>query len=481
MKRFNFYGCLLILLGTGLVARAQQYHAIYGSNYAGSLGMQNNPASMVNTPFSWDVQVAGFQWFNSTNAIQINDFSLLSPSPNSTYRFVEGGFPRYADLSNQAHLLHTRIAINRKHVIGFGFSMKSYTNARASSFQVVDTINSAQDFLTVNQANGGFDLKGRGAGWAEMFVSYGLTILDNDRYRLNGGATMKINRGMAGVHIDGQTGSVQTLPGGDVALGQTSLAYGYSSSLDRWQRGASFQQNMQNIFEGSYAGASVDGGFELLIKTQAITDFYDEDDYYDYTWKLGLSLLDLGVSRYYYGSQGRKVGINKESLITGSQLDSLFTGVGSVREFNDSLSTIADSWAGYSGQWNSWHPARLVLNADRYLFGNWYVNAELSLNLGALAGNQRFITRAPNLLTITPRWETKRWGAYMPVQVTHQGKFLVGGAVKAGPLFAGFHNLANLVSKNKMAHGGGYLALVVKPWAQQEAKTDRRLQCAPRP
>lgn len=480
MNRF-LLTVLLGLISLFRPALAQQYHAIYGSNYAGSLGMHNNPASMVNTPFSWDVQLGGIQWFNSTNAIQVNGFSLLSPSALSTYRFVAGSFPRYGDLTNSVNLLHTRIALNRKHVIGFGMSLKSYTRFRSSAFNVVDTINSASDFLKVNASNGAFDAQSLGAGWAEMFLSYGLTLVDNQLYRLNAGATLKVNRALAGVQVETATGPVQTLPGGEYALGQTTASYGYSSSLDRWQNSASFPNNLRNIFNGSYGGASVDGGLELLIKTQAVTTFYDDDDYFDYTWKLGVSLLDLGMSRFYYGAQSRTLGINQSSQVTGTQLQQTFENVGSLKEFNDSAQLLADSWGGMVGRFNIWHPARLVLQADRYFNGNWYLHGELSLNLSPLAGKERTMLRAPNVLTLTPRWETKRLGAYLPIQVTNEGKMMVGGAAKLGPLLIGFHNLANLVSKNKMANGGGYLALVVKPGNTWERKGDRRLQCAPKP
>lgn len=68
-----------------------------------------------------------------------------------------------------------------------------------------------------------------------------------------------------------------------------------------------------------------------------------------------------------------------------------------------------------------------------------------------------------NLLALTPRWETKRFGAYLPVLMNTRKQVWAGGAFRAGPLLLGTHNLANLFSKNSFQNGGLYLALTIRP------------------
>jgi hypothetical protein len=124
------------------------------------------------------------------------------------------------------------------------------------------------------------------------------------------------------------------------------------------------------------------------------------------------------------------------------------------------------------------NPARLVVNVDKYLFDAFYVNADLSVNLTPLAKKYLYVTDL-NLLTVTPRWETRRLGFYMPFMVNAQGRFWVGSAFKAGPLLLGIHNWANVFSKNKMQNGGGYLALVIRPGKKitGRARADKRYEC----
>src|SRR5689334_19596034 len=84
----------VVFLGIFFPVAAQNYHAINGSSYAGSLGIANNPASVLSTPYSWDLTLGGLQVTNSTNIITIHNFSLLSPSKSSSYSINEGDFER---------------------------------------------------------------------------------------------------------------------------------------------------------------------------------------------------------------------------------------------------------------------------------------------------------------------------------------------------------------------------------------------------
>ena len=118
-----------------------------------------------------------------------------------------------------------------------------------------------------------------------------------------------------------------------------------------------------------------------------------------------------------------------------------------------------------------------MLNVDRFLYDAFYLNMELSLNLSSLAGPKYHHVEELNLITITPRWETKNLGVYLPIQLNAAGNFWVGGAFKAGPLLFGVHNWANVFSKTKIQNGGAYLALVIRPGKIIGEKRDKRLNC----
>ena len=118
-----------------------------------------------------------------------------------------------------------------------------------------------------------------------------------------------------------------------------------------------------------------------------------------------------------------------------------------------------------------------MINVDRPLPEHFAVNTNLAPNLGGSNNGQRLFTKEITLLAVTPRWETKMLGAYLPLQVTTDGRVWLGGAFRAGPLLLGIHNWSNLISKSKMANGGFYLALVIKPGKGFSFKEDRKYTC----
>ena len=56
----------------------------------------------------------------------------------------------------------------------------------------------------------------------------------------------------------------------------------------------------------------------------------------------------------------------------------------------------------------------------------------------------------------------------------------IGGAIKAGPLLLGTHNLANIFSKTKSANGGFYLALTFRQGKKHDGASNTSVEKASR-
>ena len=476
----------LVVIVTGFllvhsIAFSQNYHAVNGSSYAGVLGVGNNPASIVNTPFSWDLDVFSFQVKPATNGVTVHKYSLLSSGANSEYQFDAGDYKRFAQANLNVNLLNLRVALNRRVALAAGANIRSYTNLKTSPYYFIDTIQTAQDFFKLNGGNTQYSVEMTSSSWLELFGTYAQTILDDERMRLNAGVTVRVTRGLSGGFASLESGKVERA----VENGQTkyilkdaSARYGYSSNYDPWLNDLSTGKNLKDFVTNSQSGASFDIGFEYLIKPVIIPDFNDEEEhYYDYDWKIGVSLMDIGLNRFRYGTNSRVASGFKDN-ITSVDLDTKFGGIGGFAEFNDSLATIVKGMGGLTGQFNILTPARLIVNVDHYLFDAFYINADLSLNLSQLAKKQLYV-KETNLLAVTPRWETRRLGFYMPILYNTEKQLRIGGAIKAGPLLLGIHNWATLFAKDRMQNGGGYLALIIKPGRNSREKRSKKYDCPP--
>ncbi len=471
---------VLLFLGTSLQSFSQNYHAIHGSSYVASLNVNNNPASILNSPYAWDIALFGTQVKSISNAFTIYKYSLLSNPANSEYAVNNGQYARYSYINFNTNLLNARFALSRTKGLAFGINLRGYGHLDTDPYNYIDTIRDINNFLQINDNRTRYDGDFKSSSWIELYGTYSQTLWDDYRGRLNGGVTLKVSRGISGAFARFEDVTVQkdiTPVRTNYLLQSGGVGYGYSSNFDRWQDEKSTSQNIQDFIRFTEGGASLDFGLEYLVKTQAVTSFNDEDDgYYEYEWKISLSLMDIGRSVYKYGTRSR-IATNPVSNVTSISLEEKFRNLDDVDQFNDSLATLVNSFAAYNGRFNIIHPARMILNVDRYLVNDFYINGELSLNLSPLAGEKRLYVNELNLLTVTPRWETKRRGAYLPVQVTHGGKFWVGGAFRVGPVLFGVHNLANIFAKNKMQNGGGYLAIIIRSGKKNQPRDYDKVNC----
>ena len=478
--RLGWTGMLLGLLFS-INTRAQDYHAIEGSPLAGSLGVANNPASILMAPYPWDITVLSFQLKTATNAITFHNLSLLHPGGTSQYSWDGGNKKRYMDYNFNLHLLNIRLALNKKVALAGGLNLRSYAAVRTGTANYSDSLQDMNQFFNVNE-NTTYNIQGASSSWIEGFLTYSRTLWDNEVSRLNGGITLKVMRGISGAFAQLNGASVLRSVSGPQTiylLNAGNARYGYSSNYDRWINGRSTTQNLSSFLGKTRNGAALDLGAEYLIKTQAVTNYSNEAAaYYDYEWKIGVSLLDIGRNTYSFGSQSRAASSPK-SNVSDSVLNAKFDNPGSLAGFNDSLKTIVNNISQTTGVFNVWNPTRLVINVDRPLPNNFAVNANLSLNLSRSNSGKgkTFFVSEMNLLNLTPRWETKRWGLYMPLQVTTDGKFWIGGAAKAGPLLFGVHNWTNVFLKNKIQNGGFYMALIIRPGHGFGEKEDKRYDC----
>ncbi len=465
---------LLLLVHTGYT---QHFQGIHGSAYAGSLGTGVNPASIVYTPYAWDVNILGGQYKTLTNAFTTEKYPLFRPD-TSGYLMKNGLFKRVADGHFDLHLLNARISISDKKAFAFGVNIRGYLNGFTSPFNFTDTTSSLKSFLSQNEGLNDANGKVITTTWLEAYASYGFTLFDRAGSRLHTGVTLKVNKGLAGGYLDFENTSVSSDANAvnDFAITEAVVEYGYNATADQFTSAKSGGNNFTTLVKNGETGFSADLGIEYVIKTEEITDVYNEDADYSYLWKFGMALLDLGWNNYRYSANSRSVadplpGVNSTMIVN------TFNGVSTFPEFNDRLATLVQKSDPVTGTFRVIQPARMVIHADRHLTENFFINAELTLPLAPLTGNDRLYMTDMGLVAITPRWETMKWGVYAPFQISKKGQFMAGMAFKAGPLLLGFHNLGNIFAKNRDVNGGGYIAVVFRSRNSPVSGTDRGLDC----
>jgi hypothetical protein len=460
----NFFRASLLLVSHFCVA--QNYHAINGSPYAGSLGPSYNPASIVYTPYAWDVTPLAVQLKQSTNAFTIKNYSLLSSPKNATMALQNGTKERFAFANQDIHLLNTRISLNSNAAIAFGIAIHNYAYAINASSNWQDTLHSLRDFLNINTVNQPLSGNSAAASWAGIYGSYAQNFVDDGIHLLNAGVTIRINRALAGGFVN--SGDVKYVPlqeGTGYMLTNGNLRYGYSDNFDRISDGNTNAANRNAFLKNGSWSLGADIGVEYFL----FSGNEDDNDMYD--TKIGVSLMDFGNNKYRFGTKSR---FEADPLpgVTDTLLEDKFRPVTTLDDFNDSMATISGTVATPSGNFFIYHPTRIVINADKHIVQNFFINAEVTLPVIPLTSRNNLYVKDMNLAAITPRWETKSFGAYLPILLNIRRQLWIGGAFKAGPLLLGIDNFRNLFSKEGAQNGGLYIAFTIHPAKKYDRKAN---------
>ena len=444
---------------------AQNYQAINGSQFAGSLAPSVNPAAIVHVPYAWDITPFAAQVKQSTNAFKINKFSFLS-SPKNIKIATENGIKKRFVFTNQdIRLLNARFTLTPTSAIAFGASIRSFAYAKASNSNWQDTAYSLADYLKINLDKVPLSANAAASNWAELYASYAQTIYSDANKILNAGITVNYNRALSGgfglaTNVN-YVPTITTKPGYLLTTG--NLQYGYSANFDKIDSNKTGAANRKLFLQNNHYSLGADIGFEYIIGTEQDINL-DNNLVNDFAYdtKIGLSIMDIGSNKYSFGSRSRTASGILQG-ITDTLLENKFNTFTTLDNFNDSLASIAKSFQQMSGDFYIYKPTRLVINADQHIAANFFINVEITLPLLPIVANSSIFIRDMNFIALTPRWETKTFGAYLPILFNNRQQLWVGGAFKAGPLLFGTHNLANLFSKSSTQSGGLYLAVTIRP------------------
>lgn len=471
MKRVFFY---LLLMYISFFAKSQTYHALMGSKYAGSLGMYQNPASTLSSADSTDFALSSFYFNTHTNFIDFGYAPLLGKNPLITLQPSLGDARRIFTTNLNLNLFSFKHKVNGKTAIGAGMNIRSFINANSSQYNMPTAPIYVIDLLQQNSHILPFYFVATSANWLEYVGNISHNLIDNRKYLINIGSNLRINRGLASLF--GAVGNFQyrniNKQGLDaIEITNIDLLYGGSSTFTAWDNALGFKENYRNFKGEMKSGASIDVGAEILIKKNKESDWFYEGFDYNYSWKIGLSLVDLGYSQYkFLPESAQSVGI-KQTITAEMFLDKLLDPDSSLADFSDYISSVADNFVQLKGNFKMHHPTRLNLNIDHKITPFFYTNVFISLPVSFSNRNSPFQLKEIPLLCMTPRIEYRNIGIYIPVSYNTKTTVHVGAAIRAGPLMLGLNNLKIFNNNKDFQNGGGYISFLFR-WKKYDKKPD---------
>jgi len=419
---------LAILCVTAQQLNAQSYIGYLFDNYSGIHGVVLNPANIVDSPFKADINIFSASAFGGSDYFGINVLDVINSDGGFDFDIDTEKFPKNdnnfffnADILGPSFMFN----INRKSSIGITTRVRAFLNINIIYGELYESLADGFDD-TQDLAFSMKDFQGTIHAWAEIGLTYGRILMEDDRHMLKGGVTLKYLQGAGSAFFNAPTISGQYDASTNSLTTSGNLSYGLSQ----------VDFNTDDIdYKNLTAGFGADIGFayQWNEQTQNVVNDSIGVNYTAYKLKIGASITDIGSINY------------KEGEIT--QYDLNTTVDADIFDEEDTEQTLEDNYNGVTTPTSAKIklPTAFNLLVDYRIKNNLY--ASLSGSFSLIKNNTETANSIINTVTIAPRLETKWFSIYSPVSFRQYGDLSWGAGFRFGPLVVGSGSvLTNLLS-----------------------------------
>lgn len=438
-----------IILSTQFIGHSQDFTGYRSGNYTGVNGVFYNPAYIADSRYRSDWNLFSASTFAGNNKVsfKIKNFIEAPTSDEWKEKIIgKNAGPSSSLVSMDLHGPSLMFNTGKKSAIALTTRLRTMANiidldGKLAKQLYDDAEGEAGLPYTIASDN---NMRIAANAWMEAGISYSRVLYDNQKHFIKGGITLKYLGGAANGYLN-----INKLKGtlneddatGDIYLanttGQIESGFGGIGISD-------FE-----ILDGlniSSKGLGADIGFIYEFRPDHEKYKHDEHntskDRNKYKWKVGVAILDVGKIKYV--ADPSRSGAYDIHVTGGERLY--------LNEFNDmdidDYNSFFKSRPQYftpvkAGEINTYKislPSTMQLNLDYHLHRGWYVgmDGQLPLSTGNQnPGNPRYYTS----FTLTPRYEGRGVGFYLPINHNALTGFNTGAALRLGPLFLGSGSL----------------------------------------
>lgn len=444
---------LIFLLAACQLHSFGQYMEGYStSNYAGVSGVNYNPASVVDSRIKLDIN-----FFTASMTID-NDYlglqkNLVNPFDTTLFEVAV----QNNDGTNKTIFLNADIlgpsfllTLDERRSIGFISQHRTLSNFTNVSEDFANLYYSnLEDLNFVGVGINSSDMNFSTAAWNEYGVVYGQELYKNNHHWISGGLKLKITQGIHASAIDFGNLYTEMNPDSTISVSGQNVNHFTSSNLNNgWK---------SNISKFNGFGAGMDLGFNYEWRAEPDSLDYEMDgkmnparELSKHKLRIGLTLSDIGFVKYKAGSSG-------QILASTNAYDILNYDLRTLGGFEESITdnfTIENPIKSLSMAL----PTSISAQADYNIYKGFYVNATY---FHSVKRDKLLSVNYNNRFTITPRWDWKWMGAYIPYSVTGTGNKHLGLNIMFGPFLIGTRDVGTFLWKDENYFGNIHFGVKV--------------------
>ncbi len=424
---------LALMLMIPFLGSSQNFQGIRSSKDGGIYSSFFNPTRILDVPGRYEVNVLGgdFSFLMGANSSSGQNFLKSGGTPDvlriTLLKDADAGFFSRLVFPSMIWKPKKHFAIGiipQLRTVAFG----RYTNPQLLTF-LRDLFN-GREATTASLPNKDEFAAVYLHTWIEVAIPVAYQMDQYDKHRFQIGGNLKILSGQASGRIQANNFSVSPGNLDSLRIGG-SLSVLFNSSLDDL---VTDQELKVKLFDR--VGLGFDLGFRYtFFKTK------EEKQENKYLFDVGLSFLDFGSVKYQPSQASSNYNFQNTPLLLQNIANSQ-----SIAQLLDTIRGIEPDFSIAAESYRVNLPLRLAL------YGDWNVYDKFYLNIGSTFWLREF-SNAPLLndfyeVSITPRWQNKKMGFYLPMTIRKGIKNVAGFAFNYRTFSIGSGNLWSSLLNN---------------------------------
>ncbi len=459
--------CGFITLTTGV--KAQDFLGYANSNYAGVTGISLQPACIVDDRMEFDMTLFGVNTAVYNNYLGLKK-DRLNPRKSVDAQGQTVWFPKMA---NDTDFIHnsmeernngkyksvysaTRVTMpsfmvfcDHKNSFAFTWDVRNYVNVDGVSQDlaklIIEQFNYPSLWTAASPRLNSKNLSVQQMLWAEYGLTYGRVLKEDNEHAFKMAARFKFLQGMISSYMNIKDFNFSVPNDTLMNFLNAQASYGHSDNFEFTD-----QNKLKLKTFSSYPGFGGDIGFVYEFRPDYKKYKYDMDGEKDlwrrdknkYKLRLGASILDVGAIKFRKGSLSNNFNANVNFYNLHN-----FDGISSVQGF-DSILKADFQESAPKATYTMTLPTAFSIQADYNIWKDFYVN--MTPFIALKFRNRETKIHEYNTISITPRWDHKWFGVFLPVQYHQLDGFRAGATIRIGPLIVGTSNLTPLISKKSV-------------------------------
>lgn len=441
-------------------AMAQDFPGYRAGNYTGVNGVFFNPANIADSRYRWDVNLVSINTIVGNNKASFNLKDLGNSFKGDSLKnqiFGDNAGPSSGTFG--LTITGPSVMFNTGKKMAFALTTRARTmvtindiDGKLANKLINDFENDPSLPYDINSSN---NMRVTANAWTEFGASVARVLVDKGTHFLKGGISVKYLAGAANgyLYIDQLNAKLNAdVPAQDVylspATGRLGIGFG-GVKLDDFEA--------SDLTSFSSTGFGADIGFVYEFRPDCKDGNGKGRDENKYKLRVGAALLDVGSIKYTRDqkrSGAYDINISNSERFYFEELKSAdiddYKSVFNSRP--DAFTSVGDSGSTYKVSL----PTTLQIDADYHFCRGFYVNVAGQISM-VKTDTKPYNSQYYNGFAVTPRFEGKVIGVYVPVSYNELTKLNAGVSLRLGPLFVGSGSVLTALfdnSKQADAHIG---------------------------